>query len=106
MTVSTAVDERWGRPDVDQAHKTPKNNRKEPQKEREDPLLKERRDPLYSEIPEWLQKFREYLVDDEIPEQEDSHAGSSHEVSSEPAFKRRVKHSVQTNFRKDRNCEI
>ena len=23
--------------------------------------------PLYSEIPEWLQEFREILVDDEIP---------------------------------------
>ena len=27
----------------------------------------ERRNPLYSEIPEWLQEFREILVDDEIP---------------------------------------
>ena len=59
---------------------------------------------LYSEIPEWLQEFRENLVDDEIPEHGDSHASSSHEVSLEPTFKRRVdlcKHS-----RKDRNCEI
>ena len=29
-------------------------------------MLKEREDPLYSEIPEWLQEFRENLVDDEI----------------------------------------
>ena len=55
VTVSTTVGERSGRPDVDQANKTPKTNRKEPQKEREDPLLKERGDPFYSEIPEWLQ---------------------------------------------------
>ena len=34
-----------------------------------------------SEIPEWLQEFREILVDDEVPERRDSHASSSHEVS-------------------------
>ena len=62
-----------------------------------------------SEIPEWLQEFRENLVDDEIPLQGDSHASSSHEVSLEPIFKRREdlgKHSVYTHFHKDRNCEI
>ena len=66
-------------------------------------------DPLYSEIPEWLQEFRENLVDDEIPVHGDSHASSSHEVSLEPTFKRREdlgKHSVYTHFPKDRNCEI
>ena len=89
VTVSTAVDERSGRPDVDQASKNPKTNEKEPQKEREDPLLKERRDPLYSEILEWLQEFKENLVDDEIPVHGDSHASSSHEASLEPIFKRR-----------------
>ena len=50
-----------------------------------------------SEIPEWLQEFRENLVDDEDPERGDSHASSSHEVSIEPTFKRREdmdKHSV------------
>ena len=62
-----------------------------------------------SEIPEWLQEFREILVDDEVPERRDSHASSSHEVSLEPTFKRREdlgKHSVYTHFPKDRNCEI
>ena len=34
-----------------------------------------------SEIPEWLQEFRENLVDDEIPEHGDSHVSSSHEIS-------------------------
>ena len=34
-----------------------------------------------SEIPEWLQEFRETLVDDEVPERRDSHASSSQEVS-------------------------
>ena len=45
VTVSTTVDERSGRPDIDQANKNPKTNQKEPQKERRDTLLKERRDP-------------------------------------------------------------
>ena len=52
-----------------------------------------------SEIPEWLQEFRENLVDDEVPEHSDSHASSPHEVSLEPKFKRREdlgKHSVST----------
>ena len=101
VTVSTTVDERSGRPDVDQASKTPKTNKKEPPKER--------RDPLYSEIPEWLQEFKENLVDNEIPKHGHSHASSSHEMSLEPTFKRRedlCKHSVYTHFTKDRNCEI
>ena len=41
------------------------------------------RAPLSSEIPEWLQEFRENLVD-EVPEHRDSHASSSHGVSVEP----------------------
>ena len=101
VTVSTTVDERSGRPDNNQANKNPKPNKKEP--------TIERGDPLYSEIPEWLQEFRENLVDDEIPEHGDSHASSSHEVSLEPISKRRedlCKHSVYTHFPKDRNCEI
>ena len=49
----------------------------------------ERGNSLNSEIREWLQEFRENLVDDEIPLQGDSHASSSHEVSLEPTFKRR-----------------
>ena len=62
-----------------------------------------------SEIPEWLQEFRENLVDDEVPERGNSHASSSHEVSLEPTSKRREdlgKHSVETHFPQDRNCEI
>ena len=114
--MSTTVDERLGRPDIDQANKNPKPNKKEPQKERGDTLLRERGDPLFadsgrasSEIPEWLQEFREILVDDEIPEHGDSHASSSHEASVEPRLKRREdlgKHRVYTHFPKDRNCEI
>ena len=47
--------------------------------------------------------------DDEIPVYGDSHASSSHEVSLEPTFKRREdlgKHSFETLFPEDRNCEI
>ena len=69
----------------------------------------ERGNPLASEIPEWLQEFRENLVDDEIPLQGGSQASSSHEASLEPTTKRREdlgKHNVHTHFPKDRNCEI
>ena len=48
-------------------------------------------------------------MDDDFPAHRDSHASFSHEVSSEPTFKRREdlgKHSVYTHFPKDRNCEI
>ena len=58
---------------------------------------------------EWLQEFRENLVDDRVPEHRDSHASSSHEPSLEPALARSVdlgKHSVYIHFPKDRNCEI
>ena len=67
----------------------------------------ERGNPLNSEIPEWLQEFRENLVDDEIPVHGNSHASSSHEPSSEPMRSVDLgKHSVFTHFPKDRNCEI
>ena len=68
-----------------------------------------RGDPCHSDTPEWLQDFREILVDDGIPEPGDSHASSSYEPSSEPTPTRSVdsgKHSVYTQFPKDRNCEI
>ena len=71
--VSTTVDDRSGRPDENQANKIPKTNKKESKREHGDPLC--------SEIPEWLQEFREILVDDEIPVHGDSHASSSHEAS-------------------------
>ena len=75
----------------------------------------ERSDPSYSEIPEWLQEFRENLVDESVPEfhgarvpvLSDSHASSSHEPSLEPL--RRVvsgNHSIYIHFPKDRNCKI
>ena len=48
-------------------------------------------------------------MDERVPKYRDSHAGYSHEVSSEPTSKRREdlgKLSVETHFPKDRNCEI
>ena len=104
VPVSEFVDDSSGRPDETQANKTPKTNKKETTITRGDPLCSDN-----SEIPEWLQEFRENLVDDEIPLQGGSHASSSHEASLEPIVKRREdlgKHNVHTHFPKDRNCEI
>ena len=85
--------------------KPQKTNEKETTIERGDPLCSDN-----SEIPEWLQEFRENLVDDEIPIQGGSHASSSHEASLEADHSKRRedlgKHNVHTHFPKDRNCEI
>ena len=88
VQVSNSVDDRSGQPDE---------------------TTIERGNSLNCEIPEWLQDFREHLVDDEIPLQGGSHASSSHEASLEPTTKRREdlgKHSVEIHFPNDRNCEI
>ena len=109
---SSNVDDRTVKPIVcretnleqDQANQTPKTDKKETTIARGNPLRSDN-----SEIPEWLQEFRENLVDDEIPLQGGSHASSSHEVSLEPTSKRSEdfgKHSVYTHFLQDRNCEI
>ena len=101
VQVSTSVDDRSGQPDETQANKIQKPNKKE--------TTIERGNLASSEVPEWLQEFRENLVDDVIPVHGDSHASSFHEVSLEPTFKRREdlgKHSVYTHFPKDGNCEI
>ena len=82
--------------------KSPKPNKNEDHE-------KERRDPLYSDIPEWLQEFRENLMDDGVAECRDSHASSSHEASLDPTHTGSAdlgKHSVYTHFPKDRDCEI
>ena len=82
VPVSNLVDDGSRQPDEIQANKTQKPNKKETTIERgnlcDDP-----------EIPEWLQEFRENLVDDEVPVHGDSHVSSSHEVSLEPTTKRR-----------------
>ena len=60
VSVSELVDDGTGKPVETQANKIPNPNQKETPIERgnlcDDP-----------EIPEWLQEFRENLVDDEIP---------------------------------------
>ena len=89
VQVSNSVGDRSGQPDETQANKIRKPNKKE--------TTIERGNPLESEIPEWLQEFREILVDDEIPVHGDTHTSSSCEASLEPIFKRREdlgKHSV------------
>ena len=61
----------------------------------------ERGDPLCSDVPEWLQEFRENLVDDRVREHRDSHASSSHGSSLEPTPTRSVdlgKHGVYSHF--------
>ena len=61
----------------------------------------------YSDIPEWLQEFRENLVDERVPGHRDSHASSFHKPSLEPMRSVDLgKHSVHTHFPKDRNCDI
>ena len=93
-----------GKPDEDQGNQTPKTNKKETTTTRGNPLCSND-----SEIPEWLQEFRENLVDDEIPSQGSSHASSSHKNSLEPIKMRSEelgKHNFHTHFPKDRNCEI
>ena len=91
VPVSKFVDDSSGRPDDNQANKTPKTNKKETTIARGDPLSSDN-----SEIPEWLQEFMENLVDDEIPLQGSSHASSSHEASLEPIYMRREELGVNT----------
>ena len=70
--VSTSAGDRSGQNDETQANKIQKTNKKK--------TTIELGNPFYSEIPEWLQEFREILVDDQIPVHGDSHASSSHEA--------------------------
>ena len=109
---SSNVEEMRDRRDPWFAAKPTKNlkpNKEETPIERGDPLFAAEPAPLCSDIPEWLQEFRENFVDERVPEHRHSHASSSHEVSFEPTSKRSVdfcKHSVYTHFPKDRNCAI
>ena len=94
---SSNVEDRTVQPVVDQANqKLPKTNKKVTMIERRNPLFADS-GRASSEIPEWLQEFREILVD-EVPERRDSHASSSHKVSLEPTYKRDVRIWVSTVF--------
>ena len=97
--MSELVDDRTGKPVETQANEIPKTIKKETTIEQGN-LCDD------SEIPEWLQGFRENLVDDEIPLQGGSHASSSHEASLEPTTKIWVNTMFILIFPKDRNCEI
>ena len=72
-------------PITNKVAKPTKNNNKETTIERSNPLFADS-GRASSEIPEWLQEFRENLLDDEVPEHGDSHASSSHEASLEPTL--------------------
>ena len=66
----------------------------------------ERRDPLCSDIPEWLQEFRENMWMTEFLNTE-THASSSHGLSLKPTRSVDLgKHSVYIHFPKDRSCEM
>ena len=82
--------------------------KRRPMVERRNPLFADPgRAPSSSEIPEWLQEFREILVDDGVPESRDSHASSLHGLSLELARSAALgKNNVYTHFPKDRTCEI
>ena len=60
MPVSELVDDRTGKPVETQANKIPKTIKKKETTIERGNLCDD------SEIPEWLQEFRENLVDDEI----------------------------------------
>ena len=112
------VDDRTEKPIVcrESNHEQGRQANQKTQKQMKKETMIERGNPLFadsgrasSEIPEWLQEFRENSVDDEVPELRDSHASFSHEPSLEPASTRSAdlgKHSVCTHLPKDRNCEI
>ena len=98
MPVSSPnVDDGTGKPVVrrETNHEQAQTNQKFTKTNKKETMI-ERRNPLFadsgracSEIPEWLQEFRENLVDDGVPEHRDSHASSSYEVSLEPTCERR-----------------
>ena len=83
VTVSELVDDRSGNLRKPKPTKHPEQfKKKETTIERGNPCDD-------SEIPEWLQEFRENLVDHENLLQGGSHASSSHEAFLEPTTKRR-----------------
>ena len=93
VPVFKLVDDRTGKLVETQANQIPKSNKKETTIERRN-LCDD------SEIPEWLQEFRENLVDERVPEHRDSHA-SSREAPLEPTSKRSEdlgEHSVYSHF--------
>ena len=66
----------------------------------------ERGDPCHSEMPEWLEEFRENLVDDRVPERRDSPASSSHGSSLEATPARSVDLGITVFILTSRKTEI
>ena len=62
-------------------------------------------DDRVADLPEWLEKFEENLVDTELPASAHSSRESDLEHPTEVATKSR-KHSIHTHFPKDRNCDV
>ena len=63
---------------------------------------------LLQDVPEWLQDFKQNLVDKNVQPHQYS-PSSSHELPMEPRAKEVPgpgKHSIYTHFPKDRNCDI
>ena len=57
-------------------------------------------------VPDWLQEFKQGLVDESVPEHRDA-SSSSHESPLEPRAKVvSGKHNIFTHLPKDRNCDI
>ena len=68
----------------------------------------ELRSELLQDVPEWLQDFKENLVDKIVQPHQHS-PSSSRELPKEPRAKVvpvRGKHSIHTRFTKDRNCDM
>ena len=91
MTSSTVSSERVERQDPGDLYSSEISEEllteptKDPKPNKNEDHDRERGDPCHSDIPGWLQEFRENLVDDRVLERRDSHASSSHGLSFEPA---------------------
>ena len=73
-----------------------KNKRRDGNRDSDDPL---------ADLPDWLEEFKENLVDIELPASAHSSHGSDPEYPTKVVSKSR-KHSIKTHFPKDRNCEV
>ena len=61
-------------------------------------------DPL-RDLPEWLEEFKENLVDDSVPEHRDAPSSVNYLQSRKQKWYR-GKHSIFSHFPRDRNCDI
>ena len=110
VIVSTTVDERSGRPDIDQANKNRKNTiKKQPRGNNRATLCLPTQVVQVLKSRSGCKNSEKNLVDDEIPEHGDLTPVLLMKLLLEPILKRRkdlCKHSVYTHVPKDRDCEI